>query len=185
MRIQSRIRIQLKILMQIRIRGGGEGGRSAKNVHPPWQNPRSARLHQIKILIHINVMRIHNTAPRNDDPVSFFDYYRRQRSAPFKSEATGSSPRDPETFLLKQNYRGLEPDPKWAKERKHQCCGSMTFWCGSGSDFGSADPCLLLMDPDPAILIIDLQDANKKIIFFKVCHKTVEIKVFLTIFAYW
>ncbi len=27
-----------------------------------------------------------------------------------------------------------------------QCCGSMTFWGGSGS--GSADPCLRLMDPD-------------------------------------
>ncbi len=26
-----------------------------------------------------------------------------------------------------------------------QCCGSMTFWGGSGS----ADPCLWLMDPDP------------------------------------
>ncbi len=26
-----------------------------------------------------------------------------------------------------------------------QCCGSMTFWCGSGS----ADPCLWLMYPDP------------------------------------
>ncbi len=45
-----------------------------------------------------------------------------------------------------------------------QCCGSMTFWCGSGS----ADPCLWLMDPDPdadpdpSIFIIDLQDANKK-----------------------
>ncbi len=26
----------------------------------------------------------------------------------------------------------------------HQCSGSMTFWCGSGS----ADPCLWLMDPD-------------------------------------
>ncbi len=40
-----------------------------------------------------------------------------------------------------------------------QCCGSMTFWCGSGS----ADPCLWLMDPDsdPSIFIIDLQDANK------------------------
>jgi hypothetical protein len=48
----------------------------------------------------------------------------------------------------------------------------MTFWCGSGS--GSADPCLLLMDSDPdpdadpgsAIFVIDLQDANKKQIFF-------------------
>ncbi len=42
-----------------------------------------------------------------------------------------------------------------------QCWGSMTFWCGSGS----ADPCLWLMDPDPAIFFIDLQDANKKLIF--------------------
>jgi hypothetical protein len=29
----------------------------------------------------------------------------------------------------------------------NQCCGSMTFWGGSGS--GTADPCLWLMDPDP------------------------------------
>jgi hypothetical protein len=62
------------------------------------------------------------------------------------------------------------------------------------------------MDPDPSIFIIDLQDANQKIIFFtkffcillfegtftsffkgkmsKRSRKTVEIKVFLTIFAY-
>ncbi len=41
-----------------------------------------------------------------------------------------------------------------------QCCGSMTFWCGSGS----GDPCLWLMDLDldPSIFIIDLQDTNKK-----------------------
>jgi hypothetical protein len=43
-----------------------------------------------------------------------------------------------------------------------QCCGYMTFWCGSGS--GSAGPCLLLMDPDPAFVVIDLQDANKLIL---------------------
>ncbi len=41
-----------------------------------------------------------------------------------------------------------------------QCSGSMTFWCGSGS--GSADPCLWLMDPAPAIFVMDLQEANKK-----------------------
>ncbi len=37
-----------------------------------------------------------------------------------------------------------------------------SYQCGSGS----VDPCLWLMDPDPdsAILIIDLQDANKKLI---------------------
>ncbi len=60
-----------------------------------------------------------------------------------------------------------------------QCCGSMTFWCGSGS----ADPCLGLMDPDPdsdpdadpdtSFFIIGLQDANKKLICF--------LKVFLHI----
>ncbi len=86
-----------------------------------------------------------------------------------------------------------------------QFCGSMTFLCGSGS----ADPCFWLMDPDsdPAIFIIDLQDTNKKLIYKKkfFCillfkgtftsffkdkkskrsHKTVEIKVFLTLFAKW
>ncbi len=87
-----------------------------------------------------------------------------------------------------------------------QCCGSMTFWCG----YGSGDPCLWLMDPDPdadpdsSIFITDLKDANKKLFknffscilllegiftsFFKHkkskrSHKTVEIKVFLTKFA--
>jgi hypothetical protein len=35
-------------------------------------------------------------------------------------------------------------------------------WSGSGS--GSGDPCLCLMDPDSSIFIIDLQDANKKLI---------------------
>jgi hypothetical protein len=59
------------------------------------------------------------------------------------------------------------------------------------------------MDPDPAIFVTDLQGANKKLILKKVfllfegtftsfftkikipkgSHKTVEIKVFLTIFA--
>ncbi len=36
------------------------------------------------------------------------------------------------------------PDPV------HQCCGSMTLWCGSGS----ADPCLWLTDSDPRIWIL-------------------------------
>ncbi len=47
-----------------------------------------------------------------------------------------------------------------------QCCGSMTFWGGSGS--GYADPCLLWLmdlDPDPAVFVINLQDASKKLIF--------------------
>ncbi len=33
------------------------------------------------------------------------------------------------------------------EESLHQCSGSMTFWCRSGS--GSADPCPWLMDPVP------------------------------------
>ncbi len=45
-----------------------------------------------------------------------------------------------------------------------QSCGPMTSWYGSGS------ACLWLIDtdPDPAIFVICLQDANKKIIFVKV-----------------
>ncbi len=78
---------------------------------------------------------------------------------------------------------------------------SWTFWCGSGC----ADPYLRLMDPDPdpAIFVIDLQNANKKLIEkkkffclllfectftlffkdkkFKRSRKTVRIEVFLTI----
>jgi hypothetical protein len=38
----------------------------------------------------------------------------------------------------------------------------MTFWYASGSGF--ADPCLSLKDPDPAIFVVDIQDANKKIV---------------------
>ncbi len=59
--------------------------------------------------------------------------------------------------LLPVNYVTVELVPS-----EYQCCGSMTFWCGSGS----ADPCLWLMDPDadPSIFTIDLQDANKKLI---------------------
>ncbi len=80
----------------------------------------------------------------------------------------------------------------------NQCCGSMTFWYGSGS----AGPCLWLKDPDPAIFVIDLQDANKKLksfsayFFLKVhlhhfkdkkskrCHTTAGIMVLFTIFAW-
>ncbi len=50
------------------------------------------------------------------------------------------------------------------RRTKKQCCGAITFWCGSGS----ADPCLWVMDPDPAICIMDLQDANKKLIFSQI-----------------
>jgi hypothetical protein len=56
--------------------------------------------------------------------------------------------------------------------------GPMKFWYGSGS----VDPCLWLMDPDsdpdPAIFVKDLQDANKKKKKSKRSHKTVRIKFF-------
>ncbi len=42
----------------------------------------------------------------------------------------------------------------------NQCYGSVTFWYGSGS--GSVDPCLWKIDPDPAIFVVDLLDANQK-----------------------
>jgi hypothetical protein len=48
--------------------------------------------------------------------------------------------------------------------KQNQCCGTVTFWCGSGS--GSADPCLWQMDPDPAIFVIDLPGVNIKLIFY-------------------
>ncbi len=53
--------------------------------------------------------------------------------------------------------------PGRVRVTKLQCCVSMAFWCGSGS----ADLYRCLMDPDPAIYVIDLQDATKKLIFLK------------------
>jgi hypothetical protein len=41
----------------------------------------------------------------------------------------------------------------------------MTIWGGSGS----SDPCFWLMDPDPAIFVIDLQDDSKKLLFKFFC----------------
>jgi hypothetical protein len=50
-----------------------------------------------------------------------------------------------------------------AKPKRNPISGAVfriqDIWCGSG--FGSADPSLWLMDPDPAIFKIDLEDANK------------------------
>ncbi len=78
--------------------------------------------------------------------------------------------RDPEPVPLHSPRHRTSPSAPGTRPAKHgiasweQCCGSMTFWCGSGSGSGSADPCLWLMDPDPSIFIIALQDANKKLI---------------------
>ncbi len=61
----------------------------------------------------------------------------------------------------------------------------MTFWYGPGS--GSADPCLWLKDPDadpdPAIFVIDLQGAKKKLIFLKKFSAYYFLKVHLHNFS--
>jgi hypothetical protein len=58
------------------------------------------------------------------------------------------------------------------------CC-----WGGSGS----ADPCLRLMDPDldpdPAIFVINLQDANKKLLGFQSFSAYYFLKVHLNHFS--
>ncbi len=77
-----------------------------------------------------------------------------------------------QTIRPRSEKRLLMPNP--TKERlfsqtsRHcciQCCGSMKFWYGSGS----ADPYPWQMDPDadpdPAIFVSDLQEANKKLSF--------------------
>jgi hypothetical protein len=48
-------------------------------------------------------------------------------------------------------------------------------------------PCLWIMDPDPdsAIFVIDLQDANKKLILKKIFFLNLFKGTFLTIFALW
>ncbi len=63
----------------------------------------------------------------------------------------------------------------------NQCSGSMKFWVGSGS--GSANPCLWLVDPDPAIFIIDLQDASKKLLFNTIFSAYYFLKVHLHHFS--
>ncbi len=57
-------------------------------------------------------------------------------------------------------HSGIQLGWKFFGHHLEHGSGSMTFWCG----FGSADTRLWLMDPDPAIFVIDLQDANKKLI---------------------
>ncbi len=72
----------------------------------------------------------------------------------------------------------VDPDPEhWHKERVLYifCWGgaggririrnTATKYCSGSIHFDvDADPCICLVDPDPAIFVIDLQDANKKLI---------------------
>jgi hypothetical protein len=59
--------------------------------------------------------------------------------------------------------RNLEIKLQKIRQKINQCLGSVTFWCGSGSE--SPDP-HLLMDPDPTAdptpFFIDFKDAKKK-----------------------
>ncbi len=135
--------------------------------------------------INIEIIRINCTVP-------WSQIIKSKRSNPGSKKARFESGTGRETFYM-------DPD------QQRQCCGSMIFWSGSGS----GDPCLWLMDPKPSIFVMKLQDANKKnygsffkkffcLLLFegtftsffkdkssKRSHKTVGIKVFLTIFAWW
>ncbi len=87
-------------------------------------------------------------------------------------EATLPPPAPMRSWILIALVVGRWQTSPWAARPKKvpktlcfkQCSGSMTFWCGSDS----ADPCLCLMDPNPAIFIIDLQEANKQLIFYRI-----------------
>jgi hypothetical protein len=62
--------------------------------------------------------------------------------------------------------------------QSEQCCGSVTFWYGSGS----ADLCLWLTDsaPDPVIFVIDLQDVKILLSSSKNSKKTLVFFCFVT-----
>jgi hypothetical protein len=86
--------------------------------------------------------------------------------------------------LLQQQLRVSHQRPHL--KRKYtikQCCGSATFWGGSGSGSVSADPCLYLMDPDPAIFVIDLQDANQKLFSYFIFSAYYFLKAHLHLFS--
>ncbi len=70
----------------------------------------------------------------------FFPFYRSQGAGP--SSSPSPAPPSPSSSPPPPSASGITFFPCLSS---FQCCGSMTFWCGSGS----ADPCLRLMDPDP------------------------------------
>ncbi len=81
----------------------------------------------------------------------------------------------------------------WWKMCGKQCCGIVTFWQGSGSGSGSSDPHLRLTDSDTdpggpktygSGTLAHLHHSSK-IKSHKKVTKTLEIKDFLTIFAWW
>jgi hypothetical protein len=64
-------------------------------------------------------------------------------------------------------YRGLGI---CFERRLRRRCGSMKFWCGSGSEAGSVDPYLCLMDPDADVNhAISSVTQDKKIFSYCFC----------------
>ncbi len=90
-----------------------------------------------------------------DYSAQWADYYRSlgmmKEAEMIESQARGSAA-PPQPQAAPQPAMAGQPDysAQWAEyyrslgtvHSKYQCCGSMTFWCGSGSGSGSADPCL-------------------------------------------
>ncbi len=106
---------------------------------------------------------------------------------------------EPLVLLLKHRERLHPYTLSSVVDPLHFGCVSVTFWYGSASRF--ADKYHWLTEPDldtapvPALFLSDLQDANKKkiltvrfcllITFCIIRNSLNEIKVFLTIFAWW
>jgi hypothetical protein len=116
MRTRSRIRIQLKILMRIRIQirirgGGGGGGRPAKNVHPPWQDPRYAPVSWCCVSYFSTVFCLCSLIRRSvvSDQLIDLIFF----SSPF-------------LFIFNQL--------KITTEHCNHCCGAAFRWCGSVSN---------------------------------------------------
>ncbi len=80
-------------------------------------------------------------------------------------------------LLLKPNVSVSTKIGEKGTVSANQCCGSMTFWCGSGS--GSADSCPWQMDPepdadpDPAVFVID---SNIKLLLKIFCLLLFDLK---------
>jgi hypothetical protein len=74
-----------------------------------------------------------------------------------RSPSGGAGPPTLKYDIRKGSWPQTCYDNKYIRATFKQCCGSVTFWYGSGSE--STDPDLD-PDPDPAIFVSDLQDGN-------------------------
>ncbi len=108
-------------------------------------------------------IRIHNTVKQQMSEHSLCRAA--PRTAPLPSTCSSRSTRTATRRSAGTRYQPTSSSRSGGRQLK--CCGSMTFWCGSGSGSGSADPCLWIMVPDsdldPAIFVTVLQETNKNI----------------------